>query len=88
MPLVARLMLTLWLGFLVFIILRLQSGEETSPFRFVSWNEFIHDMLSKGEVELYFKSSCLLLIVYIHILCAFPRTWIMEFIESSHPIHH
>ncbi len=51
MPLVARLMLSLWLGFLVFIILRLQSGEETSPFRFVSWNEFIHDMLSKGEVS-------------------------------------
>lgn len=51
MPFTARLMLLFWLSFLLYVTLRLQTGEDANTYRFVSWNEFVHDMLSKGEVE-------------------------------------
>lgn len=51
MPFLARLMLMVWLGFLVYIVLRLVTGDDGSMYKFVSWNEFVHDMLAKGEVE-------------------------------------
>ena len=51
MPMLARLMLMTWLGFLLYVVLRLQAGDETSLYKFVSWNEFTHDMLAKGEVR-------------------------------------
>ncbi|KAI0225000.1 Paraplegin [Lamellibrachia satsuma] len=51
MPFLARLMLMVWLGFLLYVVVRLQAGEETGLHKFVSWNEFVHDMLAKGEVE-------------------------------------
>ena len=44
-------MLMVWLGFLVYIVLRLLTGDDGSMYKFVSWNEFVHDMLAKGEVE-------------------------------------
>ena len=51
MPFVARLMLMFWLGFLLYVVLRLQTSDDTGLYRFVSWNEFVHDMLAKGEVN-------------------------------------
>ena len=51
MPFLARLMLMMWLGFLLYVVVRLQAGEETGLHKFVSWNEFVHDMLAKGEVH-------------------------------------
>jgi len=51
MPLLARLTLVAWLGFIVYVMMRLQAGEEANLYRYVSWNEFVHSMLSKGEVE-------------------------------------
>lgn len=29
-------------------------GEDTSMLHFISWNEFYHDMLAKGEVIYFF----------------------------------
>lgn len=50
MPFSARVMLMMWLAFIVYIFLNLSTPEEMV--RYVSWNEFIHDILAKGEVEL------------------------------------
>lgn len=49
-PFLARLMMVFWVSFLLWAILRFQAGEENSVYKFVSWNEFLHDMLAKGEV--------------------------------------
>ena len=51
MPFMARLMLLFWLGFLLYVIVRLQTGDDSGLYRFVSWNEFVHDMLARGEVR-------------------------------------
>jgi hypothetical protein len=50
MPFLARLTLMFWLGLIFYIMLRLQAGDESSLYRHVSWNEFVHTMLAKGEV--------------------------------------
>jgi hypothetical protein len=50
MPFLARLTLMFWLGLIFYIMLRLQAGDEASLYRHVSWNEFVHTMLAKGEV--------------------------------------
>ena len=51
MPLLPRLLFLGWLIFAIYTTLRLLTGDDTNMYRFVSWNEFIHDMLAKGEVE-------------------------------------
>jgi len=51
MPFLARLMLMVWLGFLLYVVVRLQAGEDSGLYKFVSWNEFVHEMLAKGEVS-------------------------------------
>ncbi|XP_064640214.1 paraplegin-like [Lineus longissimus] len=51
MPFLPRLFFLSWLAFAVVTTMRLISGEDTTNYRFVSWNEFVHDMLAKGEVE-------------------------------------
>lgn len=49
MPFSARVMLVMWLGFILYVFLNLSTPEEMV--RYVSWNEFIHDILAKGEVS-------------------------------------
>jgi hypothetical protein len=39
------------LAFGIYTILRMGQGEDSSVFRFISWNEFYYDMLAKGEVR-------------------------------------
>jgi len=51
MPFLARLTLMFWLGLIVYTLMRLQAGDEASLYKQVSWNEFVHNMLAKGEVE-------------------------------------
>lgn len=51
MPTLAKFMLTVYLGLFIYAYLRLlQGSDETTAGRYVSWNEFYHDMLAKGEV--------------------------------------
>ncbi|KAL5022764.1 hypothetical protein ScPMuIL_001919 [Solemya velum] len=50
-PLLPRLFFWFWLLFAIYTAMRLSSGEESGMHKFISWNEFYHDMLSKGEVE-------------------------------------
>lgn len=50
MPMGSRVMMLLWLGTIFYILYKLQSSEEANLFKFVSWNEFVREMLSKGEV--------------------------------------
>jgi len=49
MPVVTRLTL-LSMCFLVYILIKFKSMEDGVLLRYVSWNEFIHNMLAKGEV--------------------------------------
>ena len=51
MPVLARLMLVFWIGFLVYIVMRLQGGDDASMYRLISWNEFYYELLGKGEVK-------------------------------------
>ena len=37
--------------FLMYVILKLRTGDDDSNYKFVSWTEFVKDMLSKGEVS-------------------------------------
>ncbi|XP_076449044.1 mitochondrial inner membrane m-AAA protease component paraplegin-like [Babylonia areolata] len=50
-PLLPRLIFWFWLAFGVYTVLKMGQGEDSSSFRFISWNEFYHDMLAKGEVD-------------------------------------
>lgn len=50
LPLLPRLLFWFWLLFALYTALRLLQGEDTAMYRFISWNEFYHDMLAKGEV--------------------------------------
>ncbi len=50
MPFVTRMLMLSFVSFAVYIFLRLQSGDD-AVYKFVSWNEFVHDMLAKGEVN-------------------------------------
>ncbi|KAK7505199.1 hypothetical protein BaRGS_00003361, partial [Batillaria attramentaria] len=50
-PLLPRLIFWFWLVFGIYTLLRMGQGEDSNVFRFISWNEFYHDMLAKGEVE-------------------------------------
>ncbi|XP_029641420.1 paraplegin isoform X1 [Octopus sinensis] len=45
--------LFIWVGMIVasYTMLRLISGTDSSVYHFISWNEFYHDMLAKGEVQ-------------------------------------
>ncbi|CAD5113086.1 DgyrCDS2278 [Dimorphilus gyrociliatus] len=51
MPMGSRLMMIFWLGTIFYILYKLQSSEDTNLFKFVSWNEFVREMLTKGEVD-------------------------------------
>ncbi|XP_064610395.1 paraplegin-like [Liolophura sinensis] len=51
LPLLPRLLFWFWLLFALYTALRLLQGEDTAMYRFISWNEFYHDMLAKGEVD-------------------------------------
>jgi hypothetical protein len=51
MPFLARLSVVFWLGLIAYVVLKLQAAEESSLYRQVSWNEFVHNMLAKGEVS-------------------------------------
>lgn len=53
-PLLPRLFFWFWLLFAIYTAMRLSSGEESGMHKFISWNEFYHDMLSKGEVSVFF----------------------------------
>ncbi|XP_074644343.1 mitochondrial inner membrane m-AAA protease component paraplegin-like [Tubulanus polymorphus] len=50
-PILPRMIFIGWVMFAIYTTLRVLTGEDTSSYRFVSWNEFVHDMLAKGEVE-------------------------------------
>ena len=57
MPFLARLTLMFWLGLIVYTLLRFQASDEASLYKQVSWNEFVHNMLAKGEVKLNISLS-------------------------------
>lgn len=50
-PFLPRLIFWFWIIFGIYTLLRMGQGEDTSMLHFISWNEFYHDMLAKGEVE-------------------------------------
>ena len=37
-----------WMGILMYIVARLQAGEDMAGVHFVSWNSFVYDILAKG----------------------------------------
>ena len=49
MPVITRLVL-LTLCFALYMMIRFRGREDGMLYRYVSWNEFIHNMLAKGEV--------------------------------------
>jgi len=49
MPIITRVTLLL-LCFVVYIMIKFRAMEDGMLYRYVSWNEFIHNMLAKGEV--------------------------------------
>jgi len=49
MPVVTRLTL-LMLCLIVYVMIKFRAMEDGMLYRYVSWNEFIHNMLAKGEV--------------------------------------
>jgi len=50
MPVISRLTLVMLLVTLYFLI-KFRGREDNMLYRYVSWNEFIHNMLAKGEVS-------------------------------------
>jgi len=49
MPVVTRLTLLL-LCLLLYAMIKFRGREDGTLFKYVSWNEFVHNMLAKGEV--------------------------------------
>jgi len=49
MPLITRLTL-LSVCVAIYFLIKFRAREDSMLFRYVSWNEFIHSMLAKGEV--------------------------------------
>jgi len=49
MPVVTRLTL-LMLCFMLYVLIKFRAREDSMLYRYVSWNEFVHSMLAKGEV--------------------------------------
>ena len=46
-----RLFIWLTLLFAGYTILRMMQGSDSNMYNFISWNEFYHEMLAKGEVS-------------------------------------
>ena len=49
MPVISRVILLMFC-FMLYMMIRLRGREEGVLYKYVSWNEFIHNMLAKGEV--------------------------------------
>jgi len=49
MPVITRLTL-LMLCLIIYVMIKFRAREDNILYRYVSWNEFIHNMLAKGEV--------------------------------------
>jgi len=49
MPVVSRLILLMFC-FILYMMIRFRGREDSMLYKYVSWNEFIHNMLAKGEV--------------------------------------
>jgi len=49
MPVITRLTL-LMLCLIVYVMIKFRAMEDGVLYQYVSWNEFIHNMLAKGEV--------------------------------------
>ena len=49
MPVISRLTL-LSLCLAIYFMIKFRAREDSMLFRYVSWNEFLHNMLAKGEV--------------------------------------
>ena len=59
MPVISRLILLMFC-FILYVMIRLRGREDGMLYRYVSWNEFIHNMLSKGEVGVFSLAHCIL----------------------------
>jgi len=64
MPVISRLTL-LTLCLVIYFMIKFRAREDNMLYRYVSWNEFIHSMLAKGEVSIIgslfqhdFRSTC------------------------------
>jgi len=55
MPVITRLTL-LVLCLIVYLMIKFRAREDSMLYRYISWNEFVHNMLAKGEVG-YFSSA-------------------------------
>ena len=51
MPPLARLTLILYSFGVAYILFSVMAGNDNTAVKFVSWNEFVHEMLAKGEVS-------------------------------------
>ncbi|XP_048253661.1 paraplegin-like isoform X1 [Haliotis rufescens] len=51
LPPLPRLLIWFWLAVTVYTAMRMTQEQDTNYYRYISWNEFYHDMLAKGEVD-------------------------------------
>lgn len=58
MPVISRLIL-LMCCFILYIMIRFRGREDSMLYKYVSWNEFIHTMLAKGEVGNFSPAICI-----------------------------
>ena len=49
MPVITRLTLLVFC-LVIYVLIKFRAREDNMLYRYVSWNEFIHNMLAKGEV--------------------------------------
>jgi len=49
MPVISRLILLMFC-FILYMMIKFRGREDNMLYKYVSWNEFIHNMLAKGEV--------------------------------------
>lgn len=50
-PMFPRIFIWLTLLFAAYTLLRMMQGADSNLYNFISWNEFYHEMLAKGEVQ-------------------------------------
>lgn len=50
-PMFPRIFIWLTLLFAAYTLLRMMQGADSNLYNFISWNEFYHEMLAKGEVS-------------------------------------
>ena len=55
MPMVAKALIWIWGGLILWGFLKAMIGPETPNYNFISWNEFYYDLLAKGEVCVFLK---------------------------------